>query len=835
MKRKDVLDRAVGSCGLPMVGVVGMLVVGMAVGAYGQGVPTVFVTNYLVRGYPTTLPQPGEEKDTIELFASLGEYEPATFSVRTSDKAINAVKAAITDDLVSEQGHVISKDNVDIRVVEFWKRWLTSEEYLYMERYLQKKAAVDIPPDTTQRFWLTVHVPDDARAGIYYSEIVITAGETTIKTLTLKVEVLPLTLISSQDMGYFMYFPNWGIPENLRTQEYLEKIFVDMREHGMATASLYLFPWATVNGEYQFTFDHPGEYGQFAFGPTMDVLRDTRLLAPGMPAIWIGADMVGPYTWKRVLDEAKERNWPELVFYMQDEPYTEERIENARRLMEMLDEFKKQYPEYESIRTTTAIDLTGIEAVGQLYDIWICWASDLSGDRAIAETAKQTNILLWSYDCRLGQVDAETSRYYFGLWAWKAEVKGCSLWAYSDWQNPAGIRDWDYIDEHLDEVELDFAFVYPSSDGPVPSIGWEAIREGIDDHRYLTTLTIAIENAKAAGREVLAEAAEKVVKEIVDKVHVENYVEAAGAGAATGRPHGENFDRPSPEPEISKDDYNRFRYVIAQEIMKLQREHTVTISSRPGGSVTSPGEGVFAYDDGDVVHLVATPDPNYYFVKWTGTGVDAGKVTDPTAASTTITVDGDYTVQANFRINQHTVTVTTAGPGSVTLDPSGGMYDHGTKVKLTATPDADFLFSAWSGDLTGSDNPATITMDTDKAVTASFVQALAAKYTLTVNVEGQGSVTLDPAGGVYDAGTVVTLTAIADENYELNRWSGTNDDSSTDTTNTVTMTGKKTVTVEFALTEPASPQVTDTGCWGTAAPLAALFCLAFVLLTRLRH
>ena len=85
-------------------------------------------------------------------------------------------------------------------------------------------------------------------------------------------------------------------------------------------------------------------------------------------------------------------------------------------------------------------------------------------------------------------------------------------------------------------------------------------------------MTSAIEKAKAAGREVLAEAAEKVVKEILDKVHVENYVEAARAGAATGRPRGENFDRPSPEPDISKDDYNKFRYSIAREVMKLQTE-----------------------------------------------------------------------------------------------------------------------------------------------------------------------------------------------------------------------------------------------------------------------
>jgi hypothetical protein len=42
-------------------------------------------------------------------------------------------------------------------------------------------------------------------------------------------------------------------------------------------------------------------------------------------------------------------------------------------------------------------------------------------------------------------------------------------------------------------------------------------------------------------------------------------------------------------------------------------------------------------------------------------------------------------------------------------------------VQLTAVPDSFAEFSGWSGDLSGSDNPATITMDSDKNVTATFM------------------------------------------------------------------------------------------------------------------
>ncbi|MDP7637442.1 MAG: hypothetical protein QF577_07830, partial [Phycisphaerae bacterium] len=425
--------------------------------------PIVFVNNYLDRGYHTTLPKEGQEGGTIKMFASLGEYEPAAFSVRATGKAIEGIKATVVGDLKGKDGAAIPVKNVDIRVIELWKRQISSRQHMFMERFLEKQTAVDIPRHTTRRFWLTVHVPENAEGGTYHGKILVAAVGKPLKTLNLELEVLPLRLQQAQGMGYFMYLPAWGLPKELQTQEYLRKIFVDMKEHGMTTATLYLFPYGTVNGKYQFTFEAPGHYGQFAFGPTMDALRDTGLLAPGIPAIWICADMIGPDDWKKVFDEGKKRNWPELVLYLQDEPGDAERNANARRLMKLVADFKKRFPEYKNVRTTTAIGSKGIEALGHLYDIWIAGAGF---DEKIIRKAKQMGKLLWSYDCGMGQVDAETSRYYFGLWCWKTGIKGCSFWAYSDWANPAGILDWDYIEKNLENMEIPYSFVYPLATGP---------------------------------------------------------------------------------------------------------------------------------------------------------------------------------------------------------------------------------------------------------------------------------------------------------------------------------------------------------------------------------
>ncbi|GAI11211.1 unnamed protein product, partial [marine sediment metagenome] len=87
----------------------------------------------------------------------------------------------------------------------------------------------------------------------------------------------------------------------------------------------------------------------------------------------------------------------------------------------------------------------------------------------------------------------------------------------------------------------------------------------------------------------------------------------------------------------------------------LIAQRRLTVSSTSGGDVTDPGEGSFDYDHDTDVNLVVTADLGYYFVNWTGTAVDAGRVADPNSTTTVVTMDADYTVVANFAINQSTI------------------------------------------------------------------------------------------------------------------------------------------------------------------------------------
>jgi len=68
-------------------------------------------------------------------------------------------------------------------------------------------------------------------------------------------------------------------------------------------------------------------------------------------------------------------------------------------------------------------------------------------------------------------------------------------------------------------------------------------------------------------------------------------------------------------------------------------QYTIKISSTTGGTVTDPGEGLFRYDAGTVVNLVAEPELGYEFGAWTS---NAGTIADVYDATTTITLNQNY-------------------------------------------------------------------------------------------------------------------------------------------------------------------------------------------------
>ena len=260
-------------------------------------------------------------------------------------------------------------------------------------------------------------------------------------------------------------------------------------------------------------------------------------------------------------------------------------------------------------------------------------------------------------------------------------------------------------------------------------------------------------------------------------------------------------------------------YSIAANFEAISAEQcSLTVSGSAGGSVTTPGEGTFAYDAGAVVSLVAAPATGYQFVNWTG---DVGTIANINATSTTVTVNGDYSVTANFEaisVEQYSLTVSSSEGGSVTA-PGEGMftYDAGMVVSLVAVPATGYQFVNWTGDVDAIDNAeiasTTITVSGDCSVTANFEPISRVRYNLTITSSSGGWVTSPGMGTFsYDAGTVVSLVASPTCIYQYQFVNWTGDVGTIANVNaastTVTMNGNYSIQANFEAIPPSQYSLT---------------------------
>ncbi len=105
------------------------------------------------------------------------------------------------------------------------------------------------------------------------------------------------------------------------------------------------------------------------------------------------------------------------------------------------------------------------------------------------------------------------------------------------------------------------------------------------------------------------------------------------------------------------------------------------------------------------------------------TGVAAGTavITAVSSANEDVTAKCEVTV-SEVEVVYYTLSVSTSGSGSVTVSPEGTSFEEGTEVILTAVADSGYDFDTWSGDVTGTDESISVTMSSDVAITANFVE-----------------------------------------------------------------------------------------------------------------
>ena len=166
-------------------------------------------------------------------------------------------------------------------------------------------------------------------------------------------------------------------------------------------------------------------------------------------------------------------------------------------------------------------------------------------------------------------------------------------------------------------------------------------------------------------------------------------------------------------------------------------QYTVVLSSSEGGTINTTG-GI--YDAGTSISILAQPSLEYRFTNWSN-----GSTENPL----NITVDRNLNLQANFTKKTFPVTLITNGEGRIETEiiSSGKNTDYtiGTILRLTASTEGDWTFTAWSGSISTTTNPIEISINAAQTIFASFEETST----------GQSSsdsplLAADGPGGTYD-------------------------------------------------------------------------------------
>ena len=214
-----------------------------------------------------------------------------------------------------------------------------------------------------------------------------------------------------------------------------------------------------------------------------------------------------------------------------------------------------------------------------------------------------------------------------------------------------------------------------------------------------------------------------------------------------------------------------------------KKTYTLQINDSNGG--TTLGAGTYEYDTD--ANVSATAQPGYTFSGWTGDGVHS-----PSNQQSKVLMVEDRSIQANFKIQNRTLTLPPPTGGTVS---GSGTYAYGTFVEIIATPLPGYTFEKWVGSTIESPSASftSIELTTDINITASFSRNV---YSLQTNATVGGSVS---TGGTYYYGYNASLSANASDGYKFEQWEGEGITSPSSPFTTISIIDDRNVTALFSV------------------------------------
>jgi hypothetical protein len=433
------------------------------------------------------VPASSERTRQLRAFCARGEYESLSFGIHALQD-LREVNVSVGE-LRSDTGATIPADQTDVRVVRCLREIVDAKAKTYRmcPFLLEKRAAFDIAAGSTAQVWLTVRAPDDASSGNYAGTVNIRPVQGEPAELALRLRVLPFALPPAPAEIVM------SMPRPPEDDVLLRKQLVDLREHGMtgleSMAGVEVASRNRVFGDDDVAATvarcrrlmraYRGVFGEWRFPVTFEVGHQIAYYwdpAKSWFVFWPHSPEIESDLLKAidvVTKLAADEGWPPLRVYALDEAGAHGLLDEAVYYYGLI---KQRDPELTSWTTIGGGMAMGHDEIGQLSSV----VDFLSTNRFTPEIAQALVARGKPFGVYNGAGNTPAgARFFFGFYGWKTAAAQLLQWAYSFGNSAfegSGLR------------QADEGFIYSAPDGPLPSLMWEAAREGVDDYRYLQLL-----------------------------------------------------------------------------------------------------------------------------------------------------------------------------------------------------------------------------------------------------------------------------------------------------------------------------------------------------------
>ena len=285
--------------------------------------------------YPNTRPLPHERIEALVAFAAPGEFEPITFALYPV-RPLQNLKVRGSS-LTCPSGE-IPADRIDVRLATYWNvgfpAYTTLSTYRRVPELLERVTAHSSPAGECQRYWLTVHVPDDAKPGLYRGTVTVWDdgfGQAVELPLALRVLGFRLHKDPRKHFSVYFYARNKVLYKG-RDEAFIRRA-ADKDYQAMADFGLDMLPTLYLGCEdgKRIVLNDAGELDRMLAaglkGPapvTADnaIARIYRDTTPGgkQESHWRVTPMPPPAFYERVTElfrafeaERKAKGWPEFI------------------------------------------------------------------------------------------------------------------------------------------------------------------------------------------------------------------------------------------------------------------------------------------------------------------------------------------------------------------------------------------------------------------------------------------------------------------------------------------------------------------------------------------